>query len=103
MKFDVSPESINKVTNNLIQHANQFVKTSEIFGTVCETKIGFRASPSVTRETQKKKRQHGYTVKKQNNIIFAYGFEGQGVLYAAHAANQVLDLVLKSKVFTSQT
>jgi len=91
--FDRSSEHTDLVVKDLIQHSKQFVQSDNIFGSVKETKIGFRASPNHPNQ----ERKSTYTVeKREENLIFSYGFEGQGVLYAALAAKEVLSLVINS-------
>ena len=91
--FDTSPKSIESVTRNLLKHSKTFIRRpTELFGIVEETRIGFRPSPN-PKNTNKR----GYTIeRKYNDLILAYGFEGQGVLYAALAGKKVLSLILDS-------
>ena len=99
--FDISPKKIEMVEKKLMEHAEQFILPNQVFGRdssgIIDKRIGFRASIITTADDvvqNKSDEKIRYVVeKKDDNLILAYGFEGQGVLYAALAAKEVLSLV----------
>lgn len=87
--FDLS--NIDGASDQLISHAYQFIKPG-VIRSVNKKTVGFRPSLQTDQLYLQKKR--AYVVEEKNdNLILCYGFEGQGVLYSAHAAKVVLDRV----------
>jgi glycine/D-amino acid oxidase-like deaminating enzyme len=75
---------VDNVSETLLSHALQFVEPKSI-GQVDKKTVGFR--PALKTNFINGKRVPYVVEKKNDNLILCYGFEGQGVLFAAHAAS----------------
>jgi glycine/D-amino acid oxidase-like deaminating enzyme len=88
-----SLSDIDSVSETLLSHALKFVKPNTI-GNIINKTVGFR--PALKSKFGHEKRVPYVVEKKNDNLILCYGFEGQGVLFAAHCANIAYNKVMKA-------
>ena len=79
-----SLENIDEISDCMIKHGKKFLKDG-VIGSISHQTIGYRPS--------QKQKGPPYIIEKDDKLILCYGFEGQGVLYAAHAANEVVKMI----------
>lgn len=90
---DFSLSDVDNISDKLLSHALEFVKPNTI-GQIVKKTVGFR--PAIKSNAGCDKRVPYVVEKRNDNLVLCYGFEGQGVLYAAHSASIAYNIVMNT-------
>ena len=87
-----STENLEELQCDVLNHAQKFLlPESGVIGPILERTVGYR--PALIAQADDGDNSVPYRIEKQGNLVLLYGFEGQGVLYAALAAREATDII----------